>query len=494
MAARPSLDDLLSGVPPEKLSQPCSDEHLCEIALSITGWQTIAPLLGLSEVAEEEVVCKYPKQLLRQNIEMLRKWRESHGSTATYQELVKVFWHVGKTTLVKQVCSLLVSPKTKILCVPEDLPGSSATCHDIDLTPPASKKSRISSLNSSEMEPVPETLGEPLQTDEAASEHGCKSLQRVVLKAPPLIFFSGPLATTRFQKVDRAFCRAVHAGKAEEIEWATEKMLSMNVSADYKAIALLYRASCKAVITGQLDGALIDCDLAIERAKHDCENSSLIIGRALRKKTSILRTVGKCDEALECASAAKAEYFLAAPSYDTAALLYEEVKLKMEIATSKGAVVNFSEINKDYDRILSHSDYLCDDDRPALCIFINANAEAFLRSMYIEDELPPTAIAPTENDLRRAEELLNDVPLKVLPGESYVYRGWHYKARSELCMWRKQYPKAIEWAEKSQDQFTRGGVTGVKKPQELITLYKKLQALEIQESNELDEIVDQLSA
>ena len=499
MAARPSLDDLLSDVPPKKLNQPCSDMHLCEIALSITGWQSIAPLLELTEVDEEEILCKYPNKLLMQNIGMLRKWREGLGSRATYLKLVNVFWRVGKITLVEQVCSLLVSRKTET--TPKRLSGSSATSHDIDLAPPASKRSRISSSNSSEIEPIPEkaeTLDEVLQdspqNDESDIEHGSKSLQCLVSKDPLLIRFSGPLVTAKFQKIDRAFRRAIHAGKAAEVEWATDRMLSMNVSTDYKAIALLYRASGKVLIRGQMDEALLDCDRAIERAKQECENSSLITGRALRQKTSILRSIGKCDKALECVSAAKEEFFLVAPSYDTAALLYEDVRLKLEIATSKGTVVSFSDIEKDYDRLLKHSDRLDENNCPALCIYVNAYAEVFLRSFYVNDELPPAAVVPTEDDLRRAEYLLNNVPLKELPEEAYGHRGWHYKTRSELCMWRKQYPKAIEWAEKSQDQFTRGNAVHINKPQELLELYKKLQALEIQEDSGLDEIVDRLSA
>ena len=53
-AARPS-SEVLKDVPHEKLEQPCKDEHLCEIALSITDWQSIAPFLGLTEADESEI-------------------------------------------------------------------------------------------------------------------------------------------------------------------------------------------------------------------------------------------------------------------------------------------------------------------------------------------------------------------------------------------------------------------------------------------------------
>ena len=499
MTTTPSLNDLLpDDMPPKQLNQPCSDEHLCEIALYITEWQSIAPFLGLSEINEEEIICEHPNKLKMQKIGMLRKWREKLGSRATYQRLAEAFWDRGKTPLVEKVYSLLESPKAKNT-TPEDLSESSSTSRDIDATSPPSKRHRIVSSNISEIEPIPEqikTLDELLQDspkDDESNFLECSSSDMV--KDPLLIRFSGPLATRKFQKINRAFSRAIHAGKTEDVEWATEKILSMNVSTDFKAITLLYRASCMALVRGQMDAALLDCDRAIERAKVlECQNGSLITGRALRQKTSILRTLGKCDKALECMKEAKENFFLAAPSSDTASLLYEEVRLKIQIATSKGVIVNSSDVENDYDRILKHSDRLDDNDRSRLCVFLNAQAEVFLRSYYVKDELPPTAIAPTEGNLRRAEYLLNRVPLKELTGEAYVYKGWHFLARSDLYMWRKQYPKAIEWAEKSQDQFTRGGIMYVINPQERLKLFKKLQAQEIQENNELEEIEDKLAA
>ena len=484
MATRPSLNDLLpDSVDPKQLNQPCSDEHFAKMALCITEWQSIAPFLGLSEVNEEEIICKYPKDLIMQNIGMLRKWRERLGSRATYQRLAEAFWRCNKIRLVEKVYSLLESPKAKNT-TPEDLSESSSTSRDIDATSPPSKRHRIVSSNISEIEPIPEqikTLDELLQDspkDDESDFLECSSSDMV--KDPLLIRFSGPLATRKFQKIDRAFCRAIHAGKTEDVEWATEKILSMNVSTDFKAITLLYRASCMALVRGQMDAALLDCDRAIERAKVlECQNGSLITGRALRQKTSILRTLGKCDKALECMKETKENFFLAAPSSDTASLLYEEVQLKIQIAISKGVAVNSSEVATDYDRILEYqSKQLDNNDRLALCVYLDSQAKVFMRSYYVKDELPPTAIAPTEDDLHRAECLLNSVPLKELTGEAYVYKGWHFLARSDLCMWRKQYPKAIEWAEKSQDQFTRGGVVYVTNAQDRLKLTKKLQARE----------------
>ena len=109
MAARPSLEELLRGVAPEKLDQPCRDDHLSEIALSLTDWQSMAPFLGLTEVDEEEITSRYPHQLVAQKIAMLRKWRQKLGEGATYRELTKVFYRLGKLGLIEQVCCTLNS-------------------------------------------------------------------------------------------------------------------------------------------------------------------------------------------------------------------------------------------------------------------------------------------------------------------------------------------------------------------------------------------------
>ena len=107
MAAKPSLEELLEGIDPSRLSQPCKDHHLSEVALNITEWQCIAPFLRLTEVDDKEIRTKFPQELIAQNMAMLRKWREKRGHKATYQELAKVLWKLGKLSLVEEVCEIL---------------------------------------------------------------------------------------------------------------------------------------------------------------------------------------------------------------------------------------------------------------------------------------------------------------------------------------------------------------------------------------------------
>ena len=108
LAGRPSLEDLLKDIPPEKLDQPCRDDHLSEIALSITRWKSIAPFLRLTE-AEEENIEKDCGENETQKIGMLRKWRERFGRKATYRKLAKVFFKLERTDLVEEVRELLLT-------------------------------------------------------------------------------------------------------------------------------------------------------------------------------------------------------------------------------------------------------------------------------------------------------------------------------------------------------------------------------------------------
>ena len=130
-AERPSLEDLLKDVPPEKLDQPCRDDHLCTIALSITRWKSIAPFLGLTK-AEEENIEKDCGENETQKIGMLRKWREKFGRKATYRKLAKVFFKLERVDLVEEVCELLQTEH------------SSSSSEELD-GPPGAKRSILDS-------------------------------------------------------------------------------------------------------------------------------------------------------------------------------------------------------------------------------------------------------------------------------------------------------------------------------------------------------------
>ena len=109
-AAEPSLE-VLKNVPAEKLDQPCSDEHLSKLSLSITDWQSIAPFLGLTEVEESEIVDDSSRARMKR-IKMLRKWRNKKGEKATYRNLAEVLLELEETDLVEKLCKLIWQPQS----------------------------------------------------------------------------------------------------------------------------------------------------------------------------------------------------------------------------------------------------------------------------------------------------------------------------------------------------------------------------------------------
>ena len=91
---------------PEKLDQPCRDDHLSEIALTLTDWQLVASFLGLTD-AEEEEIKEDSQPARRRKVAMLRRWKKKYGEKATYRKLAQVFWRLKRQDLVEELCKLL---------------------------------------------------------------------------------------------------------------------------------------------------------------------------------------------------------------------------------------------------------------------------------------------------------------------------------------------------------------------------------------------------
>ena len=95
------------GISADELNKPCSDEHITSIALFLANWQTVAPLLGLSETDEEDVE-EEGKKTQDKRYKTLRRWKDKNLFKATYRVLVDVFLQLGKANLAEKVCRLLV--------------------------------------------------------------------------------------------------------------------------------------------------------------------------------------------------------------------------------------------------------------------------------------------------------------------------------------------------------------------------------------------------
>ena len=109
--ATPTMEEVFKNVDLEKLNEPCKDEHLNELALSIKDWPSIAPFLGLTE-AEESAIKNDHNKTRKQTIEMLRKWRNKFGRKATYRKLAEALLKLEEAGLVERLCDLIQQPQS----------------------------------------------------------------------------------------------------------------------------------------------------------------------------------------------------------------------------------------------------------------------------------------------------------------------------------------------------------------------------------------------
>ena len=91
---------------PLSWDQPCLDSHLVEISQLILDWKEIAPVLGLTQIDEENIIGYSPNSVSAQRMAMLRTWRQRHGPAATYSRLADAFRQCGRQDLVERVSVL----------------------------------------------------------------------------------------------------------------------------------------------------------------------------------------------------------------------------------------------------------------------------------------------------------------------------------------------------------------------------------------------------
>ncbi len=86
MALASELKDYLAGVPSAALDRPCIDDHLMEVALTLTRWKEVALFLKLDD-GEIEAVEEAVKagEVRARSLKMLRKWKNKFGEKATYR-------------------------------------------------------------------------------------------------------------------------------------------------------------------------------------------------------------------------------------------------------------------------------------------------------------------------------------------------------------------------------------------------------------------------
>lgn len=87
-----NLDTLLAvrALTREDISKPCTEDTLRKVAVKITRWKVLRPLIYLTSEDEEKIVAENSKNAERK-IAMLLTWRERFGEDATYFKLAKGF-------------------------------------------------------------------------------------------------------------------------------------------------------------------------------------------------------------------------------------------------------------------------------------------------------------------------------------------------------------------------------------------------------------------
>ena len=81
------------------------------ISLFLANWQTVAPLLGLTETDEEDVE-EEENKTQDKRYKTLQRWKNKNLFKATYRVLVDVFLKLGRADLAEKVCRLLVNEGT----------------------------------------------------------------------------------------------------------------------------------------------------------------------------------------------------------------------------------------------------------------------------------------------------------------------------------------------------------------------------------------------
>ena len=103
-----SISGDTTALQPAGWDQPCSEEHLAEIAMLITDWRAVSPFLGLTE-AEEIAILESTHSVPARKIAILRKWKQKRGTKATYKRLCRVFGKCGSRALQEKITKLLLA-------------------------------------------------------------------------------------------------------------------------------------------------------------------------------------------------------------------------------------------------------------------------------------------------------------------------------------------------------------------------------------------------
>ena len=216
---------------------------------------------------------------------------------------------------------------------------------------------------------------------------------------------------------------------------------------------------------------------ALARASRmECKNGLLLQGRVLRHYATLLHDRGEYKRAQECIRGAKQKLFNAAPSFERASVLLQDVQLQLD-SKQKGTPLDQKAVEKVYDQAVYCMDFAEVHEKPGLCICLTRKAAFHLRSYKIDKKLPPEECRPTLEDMRKAKSCLDSVPLDVLQTKNNYYVAEYYLTLSDFHLWQANYPKAMEFATEAKKQFVQGNITNERSciPDKRLMLLKRLE-------------------
>ena len=276
----------------------------------------------------------------------------------------------------------------------------------------------------------------------------------VRIKEPPPLRYTGPLANIQFHKLERKFIKLYLSPDYKQILQLSKLLIDeRGISPDIKVFALCWEALSEAFQSNYKHAEEV-LKTAWEKASQlECKNGLLLQGRVLKHLAFMQYAQGNDDKALDYVSQAKERLFNAAPSSETAHALYTEILVRRRRLCSEQNCTFSSQLQgceEEYRLLLEHAKYMEEYEKTAVCSFLAMKASFHLRSDLITDELPPKEYWPSPDDLRKAEECLNNVSLDIMQNQSNFYTAKYYRSLCDLHIWKQQYHKAMHYLEEAR--------------------------------------------
>ena len=193
-------------------------------------------------------------------------------------------------------------------------------------------------------------------------QHGVEKMRDrhgvVRIKEPPLLTYTGPLATKQYHKIARHFETLYSPYNYEKIKKLAQKIVDgRHIQVDLKAYALCWAASNEICLHGSIEDGEKLLRTAWEKASTlECENGLLLQAMIHRRFAAMYCSKGKYDKALEHISEASIRLCHAAHSRETALVLYRNtmVKWRQLVAQRDTSTEKCKSIEQNFDKLLEH--------------------------------------------------------------------------------------------------------------------------------------------